>query len=164
MPPGSVEPRTIKHLTRLVVVAALLSLNGCIGAGMGIGLLARSVVGLSGDREAPPAERIASAQERALTEAHGGGPGTPVAWSDAKAGIQGTLIQDGNADRPDGCRHYRQTVILSGETLQGLAVACPQNDGAWKLLGNHSSSSIAGSSNQMGLGRFTAFSIIRGDD
>jgi surface antigen len=131
---------------------------------MGVGLLARPAMGLSSARQDPPGSRIAAAQEQALAQAHGGGPDIPVAWSDAKAGIEGTLHQEGSAEHADGCRRYRQTVILTGETLQGTAIACPRQDGAWKLLGNYSSPRISGSSRQAGLGKFTALSILKGND
>jgi len=101
---------------------------------MGAGLLVRSATRYFDGGESPPPDHIAIAQQQALTEAQGGEPGVPVAWSDDKAGIKGAMVEDAGADAPKGCRSYRQTVILAGETLQGSLAACQQEDGSWKLL------------------------------
>lgn len=117
------------------LIAMSLTLDGCVGAGLH---LARSAFGTSStdqDKEKPPAERITAAQEQAISAALGGGPDTPIAWSDKVSGLQGTLVQDGGGDAINGCRHYRNTVILSGEVLRGVLAACPQQNGAWKLQG-----------------------------
>lgn len=110
--------------------ALLLVLPGCVGAGM---LAKTGAKALRGGKDKPAAERIAAAQGSAIASVNGGAPGTPIAWSDSKSGIQGTLIADATPPDADGCRTYRQTVILSGEMLQGRAAACPQKDGSWKL-------------------------------
>jgi surface antigen len=89
--------------------------------------------GLFGKKERPPAERIAAAQATAISSVRGGTAGTPIAWSDQKSGVQGTLVPDDGPAGADGCRTYRQTVILSGETLQGRVTACQQKDGSWRL-------------------------------
>lgn len=116
---------------RLAVVTTLaLCLSGCMGAG----LLAKTGANdLFGKREKPPAERIATAQESAISAVHGGTSGTPIAWSDAPSGLEGALVPDPDADNAASCRHYRQTIILAGETLQGQITACSQQDGSWKL-------------------------------
>jgi surface antigen len=115
-----------------VVMAQTLCLSGCMGAG----LLAKTGANdLFGKTEKPPAERIAMAQESAISAVHGGTSGTPIAWSDAPSGLQGALVPDPGDDQADTCRRYQQTVILAGETLQGRITACAQTDGSWKLSG-----------------------------
>jgi surface antigen len=113
-----------------VVMIQTLCLSGCMGAG----LLAKTGANdLFGKTEKPPAERIATAQESAISAAHGGTSGTPIAWSDAPSGLEGALVPDRGGDNAESCRHYQQTVILAGETLQGQIAACSQQDGSWKL-------------------------------
>jgi surface antigen len=120
----------MKHWMPIGLAGLMLILPGCAGAGL---LAKAGAHKLFGDKEKPPAERIAAAQEKAISSAHGGAPDTPVAWSDGKSGIQGALIADNVPVGADGCRAYQQTIVLSGETLQGRATACPQKDGSWKL-------------------------------
>jgi len=127
----------VKVCVLLVSIAAAAGLSGCIGAGMGTGLLIRTAGNYIGSKETPPSDRIRDAQEQALTEAQGGSPGIPVAWSDDKTGLKGTMVEDGGADVPNGCRRYQQTVILAGEALQGSLAACHQEDGSWKLLNDN---------------------------
>ncbi|MBN9509189.1 MAG: hypothetical protein J0I21_08755 [Alphaproteobacteria bacterium] len=122
---------TNRGLLAATLVLAL-GLDGCMGAG----LLARAAgKTLFGEKEKPPAERIATAQEQAISAVHGGNPGTPIAWSDAKSGIEGALLVAAGGEVANGCRAYQQTVILAGETLQGRLVACSGGDGKWKLSG-----------------------------
>ncbi len=120
------ETWTRKFFLMVVLAWALFSLNGC----MGVGMAAKSAFG---DRELPPAERIAVAQSNVITEAHGGSPGVPIAWSDEKSGIQGVFVMDPAAGAPEGCHRFQQTIILAGEALQGQAVACVQKNGSWKV-------------------------------
>jgi surface antigen len=113
----------------IVALALMLGLEGCIG------LAARTgAQQLFGEKEKPPAQRIATAQESAISAVHGGSPGTPIAWSDTKSGIDGALTPTAGGEVPTGCRGYQETVVLAGETLQGRVVACAQNDGSWKLF------------------------------
>jgi surface antigen len=122
-----------KSRTFAVAAVLTLGLSGCMGAG----LLARTgAKSLFGEKEKPPAERIAAAQEEAIAAVHGGSPDVPIAWHDAKSGVQGTLIAVSGGDIPAECRLFQQTVILAGETLQGRVVACSQASGAWKLSDN----------------------------
>jgi surface antigen len=118
----------IKNWMSIGLLGLMLVLPGCVG------MVAKAGADrLFGNKEKPPAERIAAAQESAISSVHGGSPGTPIAWSDEKSGVQGALVADAGPDGANGCRQYQQTVILSGETLQGHAAACPQKDGSWKL-------------------------------
>jgi surface antigen len=111
-------------------------LTFCLTGCMGVGLLARTgAKDLFSKKEKPPGERIAAAQEQAITAAHGGSPGTLIAWSDEKSGIQGALTPEASDDIKTDCWQYRQTIILAGETLQGQVTACSQKDGSWKLSG-----------------------------
>ena len=119
----------MKNWMPAALAGLLLVLPGC-GAGMLAKVGAKELLGT---KEKPPAERIAAAQGAAISSVHGGTPGTPIAWSDHKSGIQGTLLADAGPAGPDGCRTYQETVILSGETLQGHVSACAQKDGSWKL-------------------------------
>jgi len=115
-----------------VILVATFGLQGCFGVGMVAHTALGDKAGLGG-KGTPPAETVAAAQEQALTAAHGGSPGASVAWSDAKSGMRGTLIQDTRGGSPDGCRRYRQTIVLGTQTVQGAVSACPQTDGTWKL-------------------------------
>lgn len=118
--------------TLVVWMILTFCLTGC----MGVGLLARTgAKDLFGEKEKPPAQRIAAAQEQAISAVHGGSPGAPIAWNDEKSGIQGALMPEASDDSQAGCRQYRQTIILAGETLQGQVTACSQKDGSWKLSG-----------------------------
>jgi len=117
-----------------VALVGLLGLSGCMG-------LLNQGGGGSGDmfshkeKEKPAAERFAVAQETAISGAHGGTPGTPIAWSDAVSGLQGSLVPaPGDIDQ-NGCRKFQQIVILTGETLEGSVVACTLGDDVWKLAG-----------------------------
>ena len=115
--------------TKAILAAALsFGLSGCVGLAVKSGAQA-----LFGDKDKPPAERIASEQGKALSSVHGGSAGTPIAWSDTASGIEGSLVADAGADDADGCRRYQETVILVGETLQGPVMACAQKDGSWKI-------------------------------
>ena len=119
----------MKNWMPIGLIGLLLALPGC-GAGMLAKVGAKELLG---GKDKPPAERIAAAQATAISSAHGGSPATPIAWSDHKSGIQGTLVADDGPAGAGGCRTYQQTVILSGETLQGHVSACPQQGGSWKL-------------------------------
>ena len=110
-----------------VVILLSLGLGGCVG------LATKGAERLFGEKQKPPAQRITTAQQAAITEVHGGSPGTPIAWSDEKSGIQGTLMPEAGGEVSNGCRQYQETVILAGETLRGRVAACPQGDGSWKL-------------------------------
>ena len=112
---------------RFLLLAPVVGLSGC----MGLGFVARSAYD---QFDKKPAEGIASAQSEAISNANGGAPGTPIAWSDAKSGLKGTLMLDQAAVAPEGCHEFQQTVILSGETLRGQAVACLQKDNRWKVV------------------------------
>jgi surface antigen len=48
--------------------------------------------------------------------------------------MSATLLQEADASLANGCRSYRQTVVMGSETLRGAIVACPQPGGAWTLL------------------------------
>jgi surface antigen len=111
----------------VIVILLPVALTGCLG------LATKGASQLFGEKQKPPAERIAAAQQAAIAEVHGGSPGTPIAWADDKSGIQGTLMPEVASDGAHGCRHYQETVILAGETLRGRVAACPQSDGSWKL-------------------------------
>lgn len=115
--------------TSIAIILLSLDLSGCLG------LAKNGAQRFFGEKEKPPADRIATAQQAAIGDVHGGSPGMPIAWSDATSGIEGTLLpQAGGADIPAGCRSYQQTVILAGETLRGRVIACPQGDGSWKIM------------------------------
>jgi surface antigen len=114
---------------RLIIVTVLaLNLGGCMG------LATKGAQQLFGDKEKPPADRIAAEQEAAISVVHGGSAGIPITWTDKTSGIQGALVAEASGEVPNGCRPYQQTVILAGETLQGRVVACSQTDGSWKLF------------------------------
>jgi surface antigen len=117
----------MKRATVIALTIPALGLAGCMAVAKA------GADRLFGDKDKPPAERIAAAQEAAIAAVHGGNVGAPIAWSDATSGIQGALMPQSSGDVPSGCRQYEQTVILAGETLQGRAVACAQGDGSWKL-------------------------------
>jgi len=111
------------------MVITMLLLNGCVGAAMH---LVRSSRTRSQDGK-PSAERIADAQIQAISGAQGGGPDTPIAWSEPKSGLQGMLVQEAGPAGSDGCHRYRQTIILNGQTLRGQLIACAQPSGSWTL-------------------------------
>ena len=119
------------HRSTLLLAALLsCSLTGCVG------MVAKAgAERLFGDKEKTADERARKAQESAIAGALGGSAGTPIAWSDATSGIKGTLMPDSVGDAPGKCRHYQETIILAGETLQGPVTACAQQDGTWKLDG-----------------------------
>ena len=120
----------MKNWMSVGLIGLLLVLPGCAA-----GMLAKAgAKELFGDKEKPPADRIAAAQEKAISAVHGGAPGAPITWTDEKSGIQGALVTDAGAPDAHGCRAYRQTVTLASETLQGDAAACQQKDGSWKLF------------------------------
>jgi surface antigen len=112
-----------------MAVILTLALGGCMG------LAKLGSKHLFGKSKQPPAERIAAAQETAISLVHGGSAGTPILWSDQASGLHGALVPDAAGAAPPGCRDYRQTVILAGETLTGKLIACAQKDGTWKLFG-----------------------------
>ncbi len=130
---------------------AALSLNGCMGADF----LARSA-SKSFIEEKSPAKRIAAAQEKAISAAHGGDSETPISWSEAKSEIEGAFLLEPNAEVPDGCHQYRQTIIIAGETLQGQITACCQEDASWKLAGEKPSSKKLELPDWMDEGQLTA--------
>jgi hypothetical protein len=107
----------------LVLLAAAFGLSSC-------GMLVRTAMNRSGKS---PAARVAAEQGTAISEAGGGVAGAPIAWSDSKSGMQGSLLLTANAGA-GGCHEFWQTVILAGETLQGQLLACPQPNGAWKVM------------------------------
>lgn len=118
-----------------IAVLLALGLCNCVGAGMLAKTGAKEIFG--GDKGA--AERIAKAQEKAISAAQGGSAGAPIAWSDSASGIQGSFVLQSDGDAPQGCHRYQQTIVLAGETLQGVTTACQQKDGSWKLSGRAAS-------------------------
>jgi surface antigen len=119
----------MRHGTLLIIAIAAFGLSGCVGAGI---MAARTASnGLS--KEKSPAERFSAMQLEAISAAHGGSPGVPIPWSDAKLGIEGAFLLEPNGNAPEGCHQYQQTIIIAGETLQGRIIACPQKDGSWNL-------------------------------
>ncbi len=128
----------MKLATSLIIAMAAMGLSGCVGAGMMVARTASD--GLFKEKSA--AERIAAEQDKAISAVHGGSPGTPIAWSDAKSGIEGRFLPDQDGDAPEGCHKYQQTIIIAGETLQGQIASCLQKDGSWKLAGEKPGSRV----------------------
>ena len=110
-----------------IAAASLIGLSGCVALGIHA---AREVFG---DKEKPPALHIQEAQEAAISAAHGGLPDQPIHWTAPKSGIKGTLEIDPAPDGANGCRQYRQTLVIAAQVLHGALSACPQTDGSWKL-------------------------------
>jgi surface antigen len=119
-----IKQAAIRRLLALLLLAAALSLGGCFGVGMA----ARKAFA---DKDKEGAS-IVAAQEQAITAANGGAPGVPIAWSDKKTGVRGTL-QRVSPDTAGGCRQYNQVLKVGTETAHGTVRACPHADGTWHL-------------------------------
>jgi hypothetical protein len=119
------EQSAMRGLIALPLLAAALSLGGCFGVGMAANKA-------FGDKD-KDGGGIVAAQEAAITAARGGVPGTDIAWSDKRSGLQGTLQRVSRAETADGCRRFNQVVNAGTETMHGTIKACPSADGKWHL-------------------------------
>jgi surface antigen len=131
----------------LAVATALPALGGCMSGGGGE-QSPRSL--LSGgdqtkDKDKEKAVKLAlpdavkNMQEKAISKAQGGEVGTLIPWSETKSGLEGTLTWDKTVVMTYSCRRYKQTLSIGNELLNGTLTACPQGDGAWKIVTTPSS-------------------------
>jgi surface antigen len=101
------------------------------GLGALLGALMGSEVGKSLDR----ADQMAAAQatQQSLETAP---TGHVSEWRNPDNGHYGSVRPLSTTQRPDGqvCREFQQTIVVGGQTQQGVGTACRQPDGSWKIV------------------------------
>jgi surface antigen len=96
-----------------------------------LGALAGSSVGQSLDR----ADNLTA--ERAAGQAFEANPtGQATTWRNPDNGHYGTITPTRTMQQPNGevCREFQQTIVVGGQTQQGVGTACRQPDGTWRIV------------------------------
>jgi surface antigen len=99
--------------------------------GVLLGALAGSNVGQSLDR----ADHLAA--DRTAGQAFETNPtGQASGWRNPDTGNYGTITPTRTVERPNGqvCREFQQTIVVGGQTQQGVGTACRQPDGTWRVV------------------------------
>jgi surface antigen len=100
--------------------------------GVLLGALAGSNVGQSLDR----ADHL-SADRTAGQVFEQNSPGQGSTWSNPDTGHHGTITPTTRmVEQPSGqvCREFQQTIVVGGQTQQGVGTACRQPDGTWRVV------------------------------
>jgi len=101
--------------------------------GVLLGALAGSSVGQSLDR----ADHTAA--ERTAGQAFESNPtGQASTWRNPDNGHYGTVMPTRTMEQSNGevCREFQQTIVVGGQTQQGVGTACRQADGTWQIVSN----------------------------
>jgi surface antigen len=148
-------------MSRLLVLAVVLSLVGCqasnqdagaiiggitggllgnqIGKGSGrvvatgVGVMLGAAIGQEVGRQLDEADRIKMSQ--AMNNAGNARINDTIYWNNSESGNSGsyTAIRDGYHSTGQYCREFRQEINVGGRTEQGYGTACRQPDGSWKI-------------------------------
>jgi len=101
----------------------------------GLGVLLGAVLGSEAGKSLDRADQIAASQatQRSLETAP---TGQISEWRNPDTGHYGSVRPLSTAQRPDGqvCREFQQTIVVGGQTQQGVGTACRQADGSWRIV------------------------------
>jgi surface antigen len=125
-----------------LVGAGLGGLAGSqLGSGSGklattaIGVLLGALAGTSVGKSLDRADQAAA--DRTAGQAFESNPtGQASTWRNPDTGHSGTITPTQTVMQPNGqvCREFQQTIVVGGQTQQGVGTACRQPDGTWRVV------------------------------
>lgn len=103
----------------------------------GLGVVLGGLAGGAAGSRLDTADCLKAQQARQVALAPSTPVGQTISWSNPANNSYGsfTPMRDGTNNQTGRlCREYQQSIVIGGETKQGVGTACQQPDGSWQIV------------------------------